>query len=113
MFAERSKFTMHEVGLIKYHLMSQSPDDEIKHTIGPLINDVNALMIPRSYIAVIDKCLHVVVLNGRSSDVLSRFLTHSADVIWSYNSIDNNWKIIKDRTGNAEKLGVHPKFSVW
>ena len=82
---------------------------------GPHVLDLvatfNALSLPKGYVYIDpDGLIHYVrivasLLDSRKERTLPPTqVQYTADVIWCFDAIDGTWTVIKDRTGDFEKL---------
>lgn len=80
-----------------------------------LVATFNALTLPSAYLYVDpDMLCHVVMIKSAVSDKeikrhyphfpMSMEVSHSADVIWTFDPATGIWNTLKDRTGDFERI---------
>lgn len=79
-----------------------------RHQLVKLVNDINALLIPKGWVGIDDNgMMHVTFLTGendfRRPDGSPVALSHHADFMWEYSAVTRTVKCIKCRDGSVMK----------
>lgn len=96
-------------------LVNETASDR-ERRIDDAVNTINSLIIPRAYVAIENRHeLHVVVIEPkgtplRETFVLSTSLNYAAHVVWKFDPLNDEWRILKQR--DKQDPSVHPVFKV-
>lgn len=71
--------------------------------VQSIVNDFNALNLPKAFVVVAEQLVHLVFINMTLRGV-GHAIQYIPDVIWNYESVTGTWTCTKDRTGVFESL---------
>ncbi len=104
------------IALVNQLRSIMSKPEENAARIKKNIDTINALVIPRCFVAIKDGLFHIVQLKSKGDEhdgMLTwrapRGMTFYADVVWNFDPLNKTWTIIKDRTGEHTP-DMHPVY---